>query len=131
MISIGSDIILNAIDGGTPPCISGIDDIYWGFELDGIWHPIDPTDTYYGNNPAYFKDGKWWYEYNNKIEFHETCKHVLEYWAIDNVCNIGPTYTQIYWVNKCRNEVWIDDDFHTLTPGWMHTHFFNKQMALE
>ncbi len=131
LIKIGGDIVLEAIDGGTPPCISGIQGTYWGFTYEGVWHPIDPFDDYYGNIPSYFKDGKWWYVYTQPIEFHEECKHVLEYWAVDNVCNIGPTYTQTYWVNICRNTVWIDDDFHTLTPGWWHTKFVDKQMALE
>jgi hypothetical protein len=131
LIKIGSDIVLNAIDGGIPPCISGVGGIYWGFELNGIWHPTDITDTYYGNNVAYFKDGKWWYVYTKPIEFHEICKHILEYWAIDNVCNIGPTHSQTYWVNDCKQEVHVDDNFGFHTPGWWHTHFYWKQMALD
>jgi PKD repeat protein len=131
IIKIGGRIILEAIDGGIPPCISGIQDTYWGFELDGIWHPIDITDTYYGNNVGYYKDGKWWYEYTQPIKFYEECKHILEYWAKDNVCNIGPTYSQTYWVNKCQNTVYIDDNFGFYTSGWWHTHFNNKQMALD
>ena len=131
LIRIGSDIVLNAVDGGIPPCVAGVGGIYWGFELDGIWHPMDITDTYWGNNVGYFKDGKWWYYYNQPIEFLETCKHVLEYWAIDNVCNIGQTYTQTYWVNVCRQLVEVDDDFHPALPDWLHTKFVDKQMALE
>lgn len=131
IIKVGNDIVLEAIDGGIPPCIAGVSAIYWGFEYDGIWHPEDITDTYYGNNVAYFKDGKWWYYYSQPIAFHNSCKYILEYWAIDNVCNFGPTHTQTYWVNKCRPIVEIDDDFHNLLPEWWHTKFVDKQMALE
>ena len=130
IIKVGDRIILTAQDGGTPPCISGNGVVYWGFELDGTWHPTDITDNYDGNFVGYYKNGKWWYYYSQPIRFQETCKHILEYWAIDNVCNIGPTYSQTYWVNDCQDEVWIDDDFNFDTPGWWHTHFMKKQMAL-
>jgi PKD repeat protein len=131
IIKVGDRIVLEAVDGGTPPCISGVEGIFWGFELDGIWHPIDITDTYDGNSVGYYKDGKWWYTYTKPIEFQEECKHILEYWTKDNVCNTGPTHRQIYWVNDCQDEVWIDDDFGFYTPGWWHDHFATKQRALD
>jgi plastocyanin len=132
IIKVGSRIILEAIDGGTPPCISGVEDIYYGFTYKGKWYPSDPFDEYCGNyNITKYKDDKWWYTYTMPIRFHEECKHILEYWTKDNICNTGPIQRQTYWVNKCQEEVWIDDNFGFDTPGWWHTHFRDKQMALD
>ena len=132
IIQVGGRIVLEAEDGGTPPCISGVENIYYGFWYDGKWYPEDPFDEYCGNyNITMYKDGKWWYTYSNPINFHEECKHVLEYWARDKVFNSGPTHTQIYWVNDCQDEVWIDDTFGYSTPGFYHDHFVSKQMALD
>ncbi len=132
MIKVDSDIVLHAVDQGTPPCLSGVENIYYGFTYEGTWHPMDPFDSYCGNSEiTMFKYGKWWYTYNKPIEFHEECKHILEYWAQDNLGNEGIPNTQTYYVNKCQDEVWIDDDFNANTPGWLHTHFSEKQLALD
>jgi PKD repeat protein len=132
IIKVGGRIILEAIDGGTYPCISGVEDIYYGFWYSGKWHPEDPFDEYCGNyNITMYKDGKWWYTYTHPIRFHEICKHTLMYWTKDNVCNTGPIHKQIYWVNDCQDVVWIDDNFGFTTPGFLHDHFVRKQLALD
>jgi PKD repeat protein len=132
-IKVCSKITLTATDAGTPPCESGVEDIYWGFTFNGVWHPIDATDTYDGNIVGYFRDGKWWYVYDNikKIHWYEEGYHELEYWTKDNVCNTGDIHLQKYWVNSCHPEVWVDDNYTPATPGWWIDHFSNIQLALD
>ncbi len=132
-IGVCNEITLSAIDGGTFPCISGVDDIFWGFTYEGTWHPIDPFDSYGGNTVGYFKDDKWWYTYSPSLNVHwlETGLHVLEYWAKDKVNNMGPTHTQTYWANICQPEIWVDDDYTSSTPGWRITHFNSIRYGLE
>ncbi|HID25249.1 MAG TPA: hypothetical protein EYP23_02130, partial [Thermoplasmata archaeon] len=131
-IKVCSKITLEAVDEGTPPCIAGVEGIYWGFWFEDVWHPMDPTDTYDGNIVTIQKHGRWWYIYDEvkKIHWLEPGKHILEYWTKDNVCNQGLIHKQIYWANNCQPEVWVDKNYHSGTSGWWITHFNTIQDAL-
>jgi len=141
IIKVGGRIVLETEDVGTYPCISGVENTFWRYDYEGTSHPL-PGEPGAINGasfgPAYgYTDPDildyWWYYDDEYVEitFNEICKHTLHYWAKDNVCNRGPLHTQTYYVNDCQDEVHIDDDFVTTTPGWWHTHFRTKQMALD
>jgi PKD repeat protein len=109
-------------------CASGVEGIYWGFTYSGVWHPIDTSDTYGGNTVSYYKNGKWWFVYNDaiKIHFTEECIHTLEYWTKDNICNQGPIYTQTYYVDntpptitKTHPPSYIEIDPEPIQTGWI------------
>ncbi|HEC75711.1 MAG TPA: hypothetical protein ENI33_00425 [Thermoplasmatales archaeon] len=99
-----ANITLFVIDTATnASCISGIMGIYWGFWLNGTWHPVDEKDTYDNNPVLYFEvENKSWYLYNASkgIRFFEECKHTVEYWATDNVWNRGRTLNHTYYVDS-------------------------------
>lgn len=141
VIKIGDRIILETEDQGIFPCIAGVENTFYRYEYEGISYPqpgepgaisgLDLGIIYGYSEPEIIE--YWWYLDDEYVEisFDETCKHTLYYWAKDNACNKGPIHKQIYWVNDCQDEVWIDASFGFHTPGWWHTHFRIKQMALD
>jgi len=123
-LKLCAPIELWAEDGGTPPCISGVEDIFYGFWYNETWHPTGPTDEYCGNyNITMYKHDRWWYTYTRPIHFHEECIHTLEYWAKDNVCNQGPIHEQTYHVDGTPPTITKThpDDYRILndTAGWI------------
>ena len=141
MIKVGGRIVLDSIDQGMGLCIAGIENTFWRYEYEGISFPLPNAQnavngSVLGQTYGYCDPdilNYWWYYDDEHVEitFDEICKHTLFYWAKDNACNRGDIYSQTYWVNDCHPEVHIDDDFGINTPGWWHTHFRSKQMALD
>jgi PKD repeat protein len=141
LIKAGGRIILEVEDSGTEPCISGVENTYWRYEYEGTSYPIpgEPgavngmiLGSLYGYIDPNILDYWWYVGYDYvEISFNKICKHTLYYWAKDNVCNRGSIHKQVYYVNDCQNEVHVDDNFHPALPGWWHTKFVDKQMALD
>lgn len=141
IIHVDGRIILETQDYGIDSCIAGVENTFYRYEYDGTSYPLpdepgaisgSQLETDYGYTEPELTN-YWWYAEDDYVEisFEEQCKHTLYYWAKDNACNKGPIHEQTYWVNTCKEEVWIDDSFGYDTLGWWHTHFQSKQMGLD
>ena len=143
-IELGDEINIHAEDQGTFPCIAGVENQFWRYEYDGISYPLpgEPGSidgatlgVLYGyTDPEIL--GYWWYVDDADVDIllgdpTHLGKYDLYYWAKDNVCNKGLVHHQRYWVNKCQPEVWVDDNFHSGTPDWWVTHFYDIQTAID
>jgi hypothetical protein len=110
------------------PCASGIEDIYYGYEFNGTYHPMDMEDneSTYGdivNISKYYDDaeieeefgGRYlWYTYDPAIgvHFHEECIHWLYYWTKDNVCHHTDVHRQVYHVDEYNPVVYKEHPDH-------------------
>ena len=118
-------ITLTAEDVGTEPCISGLEDIFWRYEYQGISHPtieeannanVRDISIYYTAEEIRddFAGIKYWYVYNDDegIHFMEECEHILFYWAKDNVCNHSKVYKEVYLVDATPPKLDISHPTH-------------------
>ncbi len=110
------------------PCASGIEDIYYGYEFNGTYHPMDMEDneSTYGdivNISKYYDDveieeefgGRYlWYTYDpaKGVHFHEECIHWLYYWTKDNVCHHTDVHRQVYHVDEYNPVVYKEHPDH-------------------
>ena len=97
-------------------CSAGLEGIYYGYEYNGIWHPVNETDNvtehgavfnisnYYSQEEIdnVFGGHTLWYVYNDSlgITFFKECKHELYYWAKDNVCHHSTVYHRTLYVDN-------------------------------
>ena len=117
-------------------CTVGIQDIYWGFRYDGVWHPADPNDMYDGNTVAGGEYGRLWYTYTKPIHFNETCKHELFYWAKDLFGQQSPVYRQEYYVDDVAPDIYKKHPDHGYYGGttrilWDDTHDLNGDELID
>jgi len=97
-------------------CAAGLENIYYGYEYQGVWHPnsMDDNTSKHGqvfNISNYYNESEinssfgghvLWYVYNDSlgINFTQECKHELYYWAKDNICHHSLVYHRTLYVDN-------------------------------
>ncbi|HEC89098.1 MAG TPA: DNRLRE domain-containing protein, partial [Thermoplasmatales archaeon] len=107
------NIMVNNV--GTPPCI--YPETYSFFRVyvanEGKWYPNETGQgSYSGYGPSDVEEwfGKQWYKYDDsrKIQFEEECKHYLEYFAKDPLCNKEIPHNETFFVDESEPGVLIE-----------------------
>jgi len=110
-ITSDTPVWLNATDN-----LSGVNATYYRIWTDGVWHPMDATDSYGGNDNITLYNGEYWYIrfLNNSIDFEpiyftEECTHYLEYFSVDTAGNEEEIHNDTLYVDNSAPYSDVDD----------------------